>query len=109
MAQSEEGLAPKPTSGNGLVGELQVLALGWDWPARTRGPAQLVEVSKKLLIKRKQPNEHEQQKTTQTTDKEQGTKTAREGSGCSQKAFQMCPSTALPLTNSCSAADQHIG
>lgn len=70
MAQSEERLAPKPKAGNRLVGELQVLVLGWDWPDRPRGPAQLVEVSKKLLIKRKQPNEHQQQKTTQTTDKE---------------------------------------
>ena len=70
MAQSEERLAPKPKAGNRLVGELQVLVLGWDWPARTWGPAQLVEVSKKLLIKRKQSNEDQQQKTTQTTDKE---------------------------------------
>jgi len=40
VAQSEEGLAPKPEAGSGLVGELQVPALGWDWPARTHGPAQ---------------------------------------------------------------------
>lgn len=37
MAQNEEGLAPTPKPGNGLVGELQVLALGWDWPARAQG------------------------------------------------------------------------
>lgn len=56
------------------MGQLQVLALEWDRPARTHGPAQLVEglklKRKHFSLKRKQPNEHKQQKTKQTTHEE---------------------------------------
>lgn len=59
------------------------------------GPAWPVGVSKSYLLKANSQTDL-QQKTTQTTGKDEGRETAQEGSSFTREAFQVCPSTALP-------------